>query len=497
MTAIVCRIVLLLMCGVLGCMPASSFAQFRNVKVASADEPAIVIDPNNTHHLLAGVNVAGFHYSTNGGASWRSGSLSSPYGVMGDPCVVVDTNSHFYFFHLSNPPNGTGSWIDRIVCQKLGTLGGAWSSGTYMGLNGAKAQDKEWAVVDRANNRIYVTWTQFDSYGSADPGHISIIRFSASTNGGQTWSEPIRINEVVGDCRDGSETVEGAVPAVGPAGEIYVAWSGPAGIVFDRSLDGGQTWLDEDIRVSDQPGGWDYSIPGINRANGLPVTACDVSRSACRGNIYINWSDQPYGPGDTDIWLARSTDRGLTWGPPKRVNDDPPGRHQFFTWMTIDQSDGTIYIVFYDRRNYDDMRTDVYLATSRDGGETFVNTRISQSPFTPSASRFFGDYSNISAHNGVVRPIWARADGTVLSTMTAIINPPPRFSEVAISNGAIHLAITNLTSYLTNFVERSLDLSSPGPWTTVDTFTGREGATNWTESLGAGWIKAYYRIRIY
>ena len=100
MTAVTCRIVLFLVFGVLGCMPASSFAQFRNVKVASADEPTIVIDPNQTHHLLAGVNVAGFHYSTNGGASWKSGSLSSPFGVMGDPCVVVDTNSHYYFLHL-------------------------------------------------------------------------------------------------------------------------------------------------------------------------------------------------------------------------------------------------------------------------------------------------------------------------------------------------------------------------------------------------------------
>jgi hypothetical protein len=425
------------------------------------------------------------------------GSLSSPYGVWGDPCVIVDTNNNYYFLHLSNPPSGSGSWIDRIVCQKLGSLGGVWSSGTYMGLNGAKAQDKEWAVVDRANNRIYVTWTQFDSYGSTNLNHISIIRFSASSDGGQTWSEPVRINEVAGDCRDGSDTVEGAVPAVGPGGEIYVAWSGPAGIVFDRSLDGGRTWLDKDVRVSDQPGGWDYRVPGISRANGLPVTACDLSSGPHRGNIYINWSDQRYGPNDTDIWLVRSTDGGSTWSRRKRVNDDPPGRQQFLTWMTIDQSDGTIYLVFYDRRNYDDTRTDVYLAASRDGGETFVNTRISQSPFTPSASRFFGDYSNISAHNGVIRPIWTRADGTALSTMTAIINPPPRCAGVTLTNGAINLVITNLTSYLTNIVERAFDPESPGAWTTVGTFTGREGATNWTETLESGGTRASYRLRAY
>jgi len=492
-----CRTVLLLVLALFGFLPVPAYPQFRNVKVASADEPSIVVNPNNTHHMLVGVNVDRYHYSTNGGITWTSGKLTSPYGVWGDPCVIVDTNDNYYFLHLSYPPAEAGSWIDRIVCQKLGALGGTWSSGTYMGLNGTKAQDKEWAVVDRSNNRIYVTWTQFDSYGSSDVNHFTIIRFSASSDGGQTWSAPVRINQVAGDCLDESNTVEGAVPAVGPAGEIYVAWSGPAGIVFDRSLDGGRSWLEEDIKVSDQAGGWDYGIPGIFRANGLPVTACDVSHGPHHGTIYVNWSDQPYGPGDTDIWLARSTDRGVTWSLPKRVNDDPPGRHQFFTWMTIDQSDGAIYIVFYDRRNYDDTRTDVYLATSRDGGETFVNTRISQSPFTPNASKFFGDYSNISAYNGVVRPIWARADGTVMSTMTAIINPPPRFAGVTITNGTINLAITNLTSYLTNFVERSLDPTSPGSWTTIDTFTDREGATNWSQTLSPGWTNAFYRLRVY
>ena len=111
---------------------------------------------------------------------------------------------------------------------------------TYMGRNGNKAQDKEWAVVDSATNTIYVTWTQFDEYGTSDPAKFSNIMFSTSTDGGATWSEALQINEISGDCVDSDNTTEGAVPAVGPNGEIYVAWSGPEGIVFDRSLDGGE-----------------------------------------------------------------------------------------------------------------------------------------------------------------------------------------------------------------------------------------------------------------
>ena len=199
-----------------------------------------------------------------------------------------------------------------------------------MGLNGTKAQDKEWAVVDSANNNIYVTWTQFDEYGSSDADKFSNIMFSKSTDAGETWSDAMQINEVSGDCIDSDNTTEGAVPAVGPNGEVYVAWSGPEGMVFDRSLDAGETWLEEDIFIDPhQPEVGIIDIPGINRSNGLPVTCCDISNLSIKGTIYVNWSDQRNGEDDTDIWIAKSTDGGNTWSEAKRVNDDIPGNTSF------------------------------------------------------------------------------------------------------------------------------------------------------------------------
>lgn len=118
--------------------------------------------------------------------------------------------------------------------------------------------------------------------------------------------------------------------------------------------------------------------------------------------------------------------RGETWSDPIRVNDDAPGRHQFFTWMTIDQVTGHLYTVFYDRRNYDDWRTDVYMAVSRDGGQSWKNVRISEAPFVPSETIFFGDYNNITAHNGIVRPVWTRHEEGRLSIWTALINFLPK-----------------------------------------------------------------------
>jgi Secretion system C-terminal sorting domain len=386
----------------------------------SPEEPSIMMDPQHPNVLIAAANINKYYTSQDTGRTWTPHNLQSSHGVWGDPAIAVDIHSNFYFFHLSNP--SSGNWIDRIVCQKTTDNGETWNDGSYTGLNGTKAQDKQWFAIDQNDNTIYLTWTQFDSYGSASPQDSSIILFSKSTDTGETWTPAIRINKTAGDCLDSDNTVEGAVPAVGPNGEVYVAWAGPDGIFFDRSLDKGATWLDNEIHVDPMPTGWDYVIPGIYRANGLPITACDLSNSTNKGTIYINWSDQRNGPDDTDIWLAKSTDNGNTWSDPIRINNDAPGKQQFFTWMAIDQTNGYLYFVFYDRRNYSNELTDVYMALSKDGGQTFINKRISESPFLPNDGVFFGDYNNITAHDGIIRPIWTRLDEGQLSIWTALIN---------------------------------------------------------------------------
>jgi hypothetical protein len=375
----------------------SSLSQHLNVLITNDSwprEPSIIMNPNNTEELYVGINGDRVFYSMDGGYSWTMQTLVSTYGENCDPVMLCDTAGAFYFFHLSDP-QGSPFTLDRIVCQKTNNIGGQWNNGSYTGLNNPKQQDKEWAVVDRVNNYIYVTWTQFYEYGSSNPDCKTDIMFSSSFDAGMTWSFAKKINEISGDCMDYDNTVEGAVPAVGPNGEIYVSWAGPAGLVFDRSLDQGTTWLDNDIFISDIGGGWDYDIPGLNRANGFPFTVCDLSGGPNNGTIYINWSDQRNGPDDTDIWLVKSTDGGDSWSQPIRVNDDPPGRQQFLTCMTIDQVTGYLYFVFYDRRNYEpeSLSTDVYLACSKDGGQTFSNFKISEEPFVPMENYFFGDYT--------------------------------------------------------------------------------------------------------
>ena len=423
------RIKLILAITLLSCCQAKAQSDFEVVQLPlpsgaeytySQIEPSIAIHPENPKIMAAGSVLSDYYYSKNGGKKWKSKTLTSTYGVYGDPVLMFDTKGRIYFFHLSSYPET--SHLDRIVCQSAAKVCKKFSDGSSPKPNGAKVQDKHWTVVNPKNNEIYMTWTQFDVYASDNPEHISIIVFSKSTDQGVTWSDPVRISKHSGDCMDGDETVEGAVPAVGPNGEIYVTWAGPNGLVMQRSLDGGATWFDEEKPIGIQYGGWDLDIPGIYRANGLPILKCDLSEGPNRGTLYINWCDQLNGESDTDSWIMRSEDGGDSWSERIKVNQDTTGRHQFFTWMCIDQSNGYLYFVYYDRRNYSDTQTDVYVSVSRDGGNTFEDVRVSDSPFIPNKKLFFGDYLNIDAVKGIIRPIWPRMDNGKISLWVGILN---------------------------------------------------------------------------
>ncbi len=413
-------------------LPSIIFSQFKNIKINSINnnpnEVSIAINPKHPNNIIAGANLNNYYYSFDGGNTWVNKELSSnKYGVWGDPVLIFDLNGSAYFFHLSRPSNA--EWIDRIVCQKSTDGGMTYeNSGTYMGLNPPKKQDKPWACVDLTQsnwkNNIYVTWTQFDAYNSKDPIDSSNIMFSLSSDAGISWSKALKINQYSGDCIDSSNTTEGAVPCVGPNGEIYVGWSAHDKLYFDKSTDGGYTWLDNDIVAGTQYGGWVYDIAGLYRCNGLPITSCDISNSPYKGNIYINFSDIRNGSNDADVFIIKSSDVGNTWSDAIRINNDAlgNGKQQFMSWMSVDIKTGSISIIYYDRRDYDDTNTDVYLARSTDGGITFDNMKISEEPFKPIKGVFFGDYIAVNSYNDFTACSWQRMDSGKLSVIYTGIN---------------------------------------------------------------------------
>jgi len=407
------------------CLTSTIMAQvqFKNILIDSIGDPnevAISIDKLNPKYIVAGANLNNVYTSSDTGKTWVNKKLTSKYTVYGDPCIINDYKGNFYFFHLADYKDGT--WIDRIVAQKSNNKGRSWKLDTFIGKNGSKAQDKAWAVVDQRTGNIYVTWTQFDKYESKLSDDISLILCSKSIDEGKTWSSPKVLSKYNGDCLDDDLTVEGAVPCVGINGDINVAWAGPKGLVFNQSKDQGETWFAEEKVVCEIPDGWNYEIDSIFRCNGLPITACDLSNGPNKGAIYINWSDQRNGSQNTDVWLVKSNDNGQNWSNPIRVNNDSTKSQQFMSWFTIDQTNGRLYCLFYDRRNYKDAYTDVYLAFSDNGGESFKNIKVNEKPFLPSKKVFFGDYINIAVHNNIVRPIWMSLQDGKMAVWTALID---------------------------------------------------------------------------
>ncbi len=402
-------------------------SQYKNVEIPMADgwypysgcEPSIDMDPSNTDHLVAGSILNGYHYSLDGGRNWTSKALKSSFGVYGDPVLKFNSKGNVFYFHLASYPKT--SHLDRIVCQRSETIDGKFNDGTAPAPNGTKVQDKHWMVIDPETDVIYMTWTQFDAYDSSNPKDSSIILFSKSKDDGNTWTSPKRISKFGGDCLDSDDTVEGAMPALGSNGELFVVWSGPRGLMMQVSTDRGESWLDEELKLFDHVGGWNIDVPDFYRANGLPVFVSDYSKTSPNyGNLYLNWTIQDERTGRTAVMFSKSTDNGKSWSKPTMVHDNDLEFHHFLTWLCVDPITGFLHVVYY-KKGMDSKETDVAWSFSKDGGSSFAEKVISKTSFKPSENVFFGDYLNIVAINNIIRPVWPRMDDGKISLWTALI----------------------------------------------------------------------------
>ena len=402
--------------------------QYKNIQIPLAKnsysysgcEPSIDINPFNNQHMAVGSILDGYHYSKDGGLTWKSKQLKSSFGVYGDPVIKFNSKGNVFYFHLASYKKT--SHLDRIVCQKASEIDKTFNNGTAPEPNGTKVQDKHWIVIDPQTDEIYMTWTQFDAYDSADPKDSSIIVFSKSSDDGNTWTSPRRISKFGGDCLDGDNTVEGAMPALGKNGELFVVWSGPKGLMLQVSKDKGETWLEEEKHLFEHQGGWNIEVEDFFRSNGLPVFISDHSKSSPNyGNLYLNWTIQDMSTGQTSVMLSMSADNGKTWTKPKKVHKETSKYNHFLTWLTVDPSNGNLHFVYY-RKKRESKATDVMWACSMDGGLSMKEQLISEKSFEPNPYVFFGDYLNIAAQDNVIRPVWPRMDNGKISLWTALID---------------------------------------------------------------------------
>jgi len=115
----------------------------------------------------------------------------------------------------------------------------------------------------------------------------------------------------------------------------------------------------------------------------------DFGRDPRTGRLYATW-DAGQGD-DRDVFLASSNDAGRTWAPPTRVA--PRAGTQTLPAVSV-STDGRVDVAFYDRgREPEDVLAEVVLASSWDGGSSFVTATVSDRSFDSRVG--FGSAQNI------------------------------------------------------------------------------------------------------
>lgn len=365
-------------------------------------DPSIVINRKNPQNIIVAASRHVYR-SSDGGATWETCTLSPDVSNHGDNVVVSDRKGDLYLFHLSGESDTRS---DRIACQVSKDYGVTWNLAGVMKVDGDVRYPS--VAMEPRSGEFLLLWTQYDAFGSDDATKRSAI-MSAESKDGKKWSTPLALSPP-GDCRDGHGTPRGGSAVISRDGYRISTWSHQERIYADRSFDKGRTWLSNDIEVEKHPGGTHPVVPGLSHGGGLPILLMNQTSSRYAGTLNLFWADQRNGTNDTDIWYARSVNYGDNWTPATRVNDDAKGKHQHTPAAAIDQSNGNMYVLYYDRRNFDDNQTEVFLAVSRDQGAKFTNVRISDRPFQPASPLPSGHQIGVDAHNGLIVSAWTRYD---------------------------------------------------------------------------------------
>jgi len=374
-------------------------------------EPGIAVNPVNPQEVVAVFqDNAHAAYSRDAGRTWQAaeGVEAKNYRISGDVSVTFDNQGHAVICYIAFDKLGTsnywahGATRNGIFVRRSLDGGKTWEADHIPVAEqptepGIPFEDKPYIVADNTKSRfagnLYIGWTRWRLTDSQ-------MVLSRSTDDGKTWSKPIEIDAHPGLPRDDNGAAEGFDGVVAPDGTLYAIWSQDDEIMLTTSRDGGKSFSHARAIIHTAP--IMFAVETLQRANGFPQIAIDPKSK----HLYVTWSD--YRNGDLDVFLATSSDGGEHWDAPVRVNNDPvhDGAEQFFQWLAVDPTDGSVDVLFYDRRG-DPLgkKQIVVLARSTDGGRSFANYAWTDEPFEASGV-FFGDYTGLAAYGGRVYGVW-------------------------------------------------------------------------------------------
>ncbi len=207
----------------------------------------------------------------------------------------------------------------------------------------AESRGTEMCVDEDGN--IYVIWID-------DRDDLPAVWLNRSLDAGASWLPgAVKVNR-------GESSVDEADIACTTEG-VFVAWEDDRdgdiknhNIYFSVSYDKGETFLEEDVRIDDDPDGRAYS-------KGPELTAVG-------SNVYLAWFDNASGA--YDIYVASSGDAGASFREPVRVDSDAAGA-AYSAWPQIAATpSGNVYVAWEDSRS---GSSDIYFAVSDNSGSSF------------------------------------------------------------------------------------------------------------------------------
>jgi hypothetical protein len=404
-------------------------------------EDAVAADPTNPNNVVAMAitftQVAGLieGVSFDGGTTWTrriiGGSTSDPLGdICCDEQLAWDRYGNLWMTYLLNSnghvpvavsTDGGLSWtkVAEIVPTTVTGNSKPQRSKPRGQVHLAAGGDQPSIAV--GPNSVWVSYTSFKSgqvqgVGAAVSGLGSFGQFSAP--------ESVPTSNGQGDYGDTS---------VGPNGEVVVTYQDKTGGEVDANI---YTALDPDglgpagfgvprLLAHSYVGGFDYIPAQSHRSVDAEANlAWDRSGGSHNGRLYAVWTQEVGKESDDmDIEAQYSDDKGKTWSPAVRVNDDATANSQFMPSIALDQTTGNVALSWYDARN--DLGTggpgdtdgvpntdvQIWATYSTNGGVSFVpNFRVSAGTSNANDAAYgfdYGDYTHAAFVAGSFWPVWS------------------------------------------------------------------------------------------
>ena len=475
----------------------------QNIVGDAANEPSLAVDPTNRNNIVIGwrqfntvssnFRQAGYGFTTNGGQTWTFPGVIEPGVFRSDPVLDNDIDGNFYYNSLTNNPD--------YYCKvfKSSTGGSSWNSGVD-----AKGGDKQWMTIDKTSGsgsgHIYAYWTSF--YSTCYPGF-----FTRSTNGAVSFENCVSIP---------NDPSWGTL-MVGSNGNLYVG--GTDGYSYDfvvaRSSNAqisGQTVSWDMTTVVDLDGSITYGItPNPGGLGGQTSIAIDTSGGPFDGNIYLLCSvDRDSNSDPADVMFARSTNGGVSFSSPVRVNDDVgTSAWQWFGTMSVAPT-GRIDAVWLDTRdNPGSYNSALYYSYSTDAGVTWSQNEKLSDSFNPHVGwpqqDKMGDYFHMVSDSNGASLAWAATFNNEQDVYYSYIAPTIVPVELISFSSSVEGNIVNL-SWLTATELNNLGFeiergSNETDWRTIGFIEGK-GTTSEPQQYsyidkltGIESTKLYYRLK--